>query len=268
MKNYYFCITFFICCSAAASDLASVGINLQAFSPEVGDISARITINPSAKDIGLMGEINRDMVFVDDSNTEESILEIPKDKPFIAYDSIMKSTYQAKEPGNVFLYPFDKAEFYIKHELFYKTKKMYFPAKFKYVCGSCEIPGFNVKIVNQKSNSLEFIVSRNFATKFFSVFINFAFFVMGVTVFILAAKVWLSHQCPPIGTMGFIASLMFAIPLMRSIEPSAPPIGTAIDYIFLFPSEMLVILSLVIVQIFWIKRGGSYHADLDDTVDM
>jgi hypothetical protein len=73
-------------------------------------------------------------------------------------------------------------------------------------------------------------------------------------VLVLAIRV--AHrkdEAPEISTMGFIAGLLFAFPAIRSAQPRVPPMGVIVDYFGFFCDEVILIATLIVVMIAWLR---------------
>ncbi len=53
--------------------------------------------------------------------------------------------------------------------------------------------------------------------------------------------------------MGFIAGLLFAFPAIRGAQPRVPPMGVIVDYFGFFCDEFILIGTLIVVMIAWLR---------------
>jgi hypothetical protein len=60
-----------------------------------------------------------------------------------------------------------------------------------------------------------------------------------------------------VALLAWTASLLFALPLLRTYLPNAPPIGAAIDiYVYLWVM-VLAVIAAVLVVIAWVAQTGA-----------
>lgn len=123
------------------------------------------------------------------------------------------------------------------------------------------IPGFKIdyKTVEGNSNIFVYIdinMTRSLPVKSFAVVVILILWVLALLAFFVAIKVAKSGRIPEFGMLGWMGSLLFSFPFVRNSQPGVPPIGTLSDFLSLFWTETLVVISLTIVGICWLKR---YH---------
>lgn len=132
--------------------------------------------------------------------------------------------------GDPNLYPFDRyaSEFVINLK---DSEKTPIPIAFGIVAA---VQAWNVYIevtqLPQQNLKIEILASRGWIIKFFSSvflineFVLFTMWVLSLTILTLSATIWFRERKvePPI--IGLCASLMFALPALRNIQPGAPGI--------------------------------------------
>ena len=208
--------------------------------------------------------LNRSFTLVDEYNVDNSVMTIKADEPYQVYNAYLKSHYEVSHAGDQFLYPFDKHDLRINLFATYNKDGHTMQTPLIYDCALCSFEGYHLQIVDMHTKGhvdLKVIVARTTATIICSMLLNIAFLLMGIVVLIMALRIARDTESPDMGAIGFIGSLMFAFPILR-IEglPDSPPLGILLDLVCLFPSELLVIISLLMVITCWLLRGKAHHA--------
>jgi Domain of unknown function (DUF4436) len=95
---------------------------------------------------------------------------------------------------------------------------------------------------------------RSATTIFFSIFIVVCMWLLSMTAFILAFTLWFRHRKVEPPTIGFVASLLFALPAIRNTQPGVPGIGCTIDVSgFLWNMFLVLVASLLLMWNYIIK---------------
>jgi len=97
-------------------------------------------------------------------------------------------------------------------------------------------------------------VSRSVITKSFAVFLMFAMWLIGLIVFTMTMVVVLQPRPIEFGMFTLIAGMLFALPAVRNLQPSVPPLGGLSDFVSFFWAESLVAISLPILFFTWLIR--------------
>ncbi len=163
--------------------------------------------------------------------------------------------------GRVSDYPFDShsTDFY----LFFsnpKDEKEEIPMEV-YFYGA--ISGYNIDVDLIPKNEFESTdsyiglrvnVSRSVITKSFAIFLMFAMWLIGLIVFTMTMVVVLQPRPIEFGMFTLIAGMLFALPAVRNLQPSVPPLGGLSDFVSFFWAESLVAISLPILFFTWLIR--------------
>lgn len=245
--------------AAAKGDKPVVEINLIDFDPASGDVHARLHLRLPASMITKNEEPTHDLVFVDATTVDESILKISSKEPFSYYDDFINSRYQVNDPGTQFMYPFDEHVTYL-HDFVAEDEGhgriVRLPVT--YDCSNCDFDGFHVAVTDAGTTPddvrLKVKISRTMPIVLFSVFLGIAMWAMTIVVLLLAIRVIRQKaKAPEVATMGFIGGLLFAFPAIRGAQPRVPPMGVFSDYFAFFWCEFLLMFTLVMVMIAWVR---------------
>ena len=236
-----------------------VEVNLIDFDPAVGDVHARLHLRLPASMIGKDATPIHDLTLVDADTVDESILKISSKTPFSYYDDFISARYQVNDPGTQFMYPFDTHDTYLHFFVAEDTgggKLERVPIK--YDCSQCGFDGFEVSVLDNGTTAtdvrLKVQIRRTGPIMVFSVFIAIAMWAMTIVVVIMAYRVTrMASKAPEVTTMGFIGGLLFAFPAIRGSQPRVPPMGVFSDYYGFFWCEFILIATLVVVMIAWIR---------------
>jgi hypothetical protein len=72
--------------------------------------------------------------------------------------------------------------------------------------------------------------NRTKSTRFFSIFIVILMWLLSGMVLALSIDHTFIRPCEPVPpTIGFVVSMLFALPAVRNTQPEMPPIGVAVD---------------------------------------
>jgi hypothetical protein len=97
-------------------------------------------------------------------------------------------------------------------------------------------------------------VSRSVITKSFSIFLMAAMWLIGIIVFTMTMVVVWQPRPIEFGMFTLIAGMLFALPAVRNLQPSVPPLGGLSDFLSFFWAESLVAISLPILFFTWLTR--------------
>ncbi len=229
-------------------------LNLLDFNPTTGDIDARIYIDVPDYYVGAVESFKQVLTLVDESNVEDAVLTMPKDVPYQTYNFVLESRYETISTRSAFLYPFDTQ--FVKIKIFVSDIN-YKKLPIVLNCELCPFPfdGYVFDINdNSTSDRIDIIINlrRTAATIVFNCILNATFLIMGITISIMAFRIMKKSIAVDTGTLAFVGSLMFALPVMREIQPDAPPAGVLIDFVGFFLAEGLIIISLIIIIVCWL----------------
>lgn len=97
-------------------------------------------------------------------------------------------------------------------------------------------------------------VSRSVITKSFAIFLMVAMWLIGLIVFTMTMIVVWQPRPIEFGMFTLIAGMLFALPAVRNLQPSVPPLGGLSDFLSFFWAESLVAISLPILFFTWLTR--------------
>jgi hypothetical protein len=102
--------------------------------------------------------------------------------------------------------------------------------------------------------------TRAFTTKAFAFVLIVLVVALSTLALVVALLVFSNRRKAEVALLGWSASLLFALPLLRTYLPGAPPIGAAIDiYIYLWVIVIAVISAMLSV-IAWVRQSAVRHA--------
>jgi len=232
-----------------------VTVSLLGVDPIKGDINLRFAPNPEgtyAKDNRLAKELK----FFTGIESGKSEVTLEKNR---IPDTVTGSLSIIN--GRVSDYPFDvhSSDFY----LFFTNPKDETEEIPIVVNFYGAISGYNIdvdyvpKAEFESSDTymgLRVTVARSVITKSFSVFLMIAMWLIGLVVFTMTMVVVLQPRPIEFGMFTLIAGMLFALPAVRGLQPSVPPLGGLTDFLSFFWAESLVAVSMPILFFTWLTR--------------
>jgi hypothetical protein len=232
-----------------------VAVSLLGVDPIKSEINLRFAPSPEGtylKD----ARLTKDLKFF--TGIESGKAEVTLEKNRIP-DTVTGSLSIAS--GKVSDYPFDihKSDFY----LFFtnpKDDKEDIPMSVSFYGA---ISGYNIdveyipKAEFESTDSyigLRVTVSRSVITKSFSIFLMIAMWLIGLVVFTMTMVVVWQPRPIEFGMFTLIAGMLFALPAVRNLQPSVPPLGGLSDFLSFFWAESLVAVSMPILFFTWLTR--------------
>lgn len=105
---------------------------------------------------------------------------------------------------------------------------------------------------------------RAFSTRLFALLLLTLMSVLSVTAMWVAILAVTNRRVAEVALMGWTASLLFALPLLRNSMPNGPPIGATIDiFVFLWVLALAIVSALLVVIAYLRQRGAQLTAELD-----
>ena len=232
-----------------------VAVTLLGVDPIKSELNLRFAPIPEgtyAKD----GRITKDLKFF--TGIESGKAEVTLEKNRLP-DAVTGAISIVK--GKVSDYPFDvhSSDFY----LFFtnpKDEKEEIPMAVHFYGA---ISGYNIdadyipKAEFESTDSyigLRVTVSRSVITKSFSIFLMIAMWLIGLVVFTMTMVVAWQPRPIEFGMFTLIAGMLFALPAVRNLQPSVPPLGGLSDFLSFFWAETLVAVSMPILFLTWLTR--------------
>ncbi|QAU24882.1 DUF4436 domain-containing protein [Dyella sp. M7H15-1] len=241
-----------------AGDKPIVSINLVSYDPIIGDVAGRVTViwpqSMLSKDYGLY----HDARLLEGYSIEDSILDIKGNKPFVIFNSSLKTLNEVDGSGSQFLYPFDTHHIRMRIGLVTNLGNGWQPLPFDVDCTKCTFEGFLItfdgQVDAQGYYNVKFTIRRTFPTMVFAIILNVVMVLIAVIVLVMAVRILRQNEVPQITSLGFIGGLLFAIPAVRNLQPKIPSMGLMIDYAGFFWAEGFLVIALLIVMICWLMR--------------
>lgn len=238
-----------------APNRIDVGVSLLGVDPIKGELNLRFAVKPEGtyvKD----ERLTKDLKFFTGIESGKSEVTLEKNR---IPDSVTGSISIVK--GRVSDYPFDvhSSDFY----LFFtnpKDEKEEIPMAVNFYGA---ISGYNIdadyvpKTEFESSDiymGLRVTVSRSVITKSFSIFLMIAMWLIGLVVFTMTMVVVWQPRPIEFGMFTLIAGMLFALPAVRNLQPSVPPLGGLSDFLSFFWAETLVAISMPILFFTWLTR--------------
>ena len=101
--------------------------------------------------------------------------------------------------------------------------------------------------------------TRAFTTKAFALVLILLVMALSALALVVSLLVYTNRRKAEVALLGWSASLIFALPLLRTYLPGSPPIGAAIDiYIYLWVIVIAVISAMLSV-IAWVRQSAVRH---------
>lgn len=98
---------------------------------------------------------------------------------------------------------------------------------------------------------------RAFSTKLFAIVLIALAFIVSLLALVISLLVFSNRRKIEVALLAWSGSLLFALPILRTYLPGAPPIGAALDiYVFLWTIVMAFVAVFFIVAA-WISQKGA-----------
>ena len=120
------------------------------------------------------------------------------------------------------------------------------------------------------STNLESVTyfGRSQTTRFFSVFINILMWLLSIFLMIMTVGIWLRGGKVEPPALTFNAALLFAMPAIRQVQPSIPPIGCIADAVgFFWCMAIISVCMLAMMLNYIIKYEDQPVGSLSKTKD-
>ena len=126
------------------------------------------------------------------------------------------------------------------------------------IAGSGGVPGWDVAMslpsgLSNESALGEIDLNRAFSTQIFSLLLLLAVTVLSVIAMVLAFLVATRRLAIEGVLLPWMASLLFALPILRNSMPNAPPIGIALDVYVFFWVLLTSVVAAALIAISWIR---------------
>ncbi len=243
-------------------DYIRVNIQIINVDPVKGDIQARMNFDPQGEysDDGLV--LNQDVTMYVNSISGKNEHNFSKGKRMPPVD-ITLEMYD----GVVTDYPFDKHTAEISMLMVTKEKTDSGVTEsnitvVKEIDFKANIHGFTIEENIEPGKQTDYTefeihIARTKPVIFFSCFVMALMWCIIITSILIMLSVIVRNRKMEYSMFGFFASLLFALPALRGIQPFVPALGCLSDYIAFFWAEGIVAINLIIMISVWLKRPGA-----------
>jgi hypothetical protein len=109
---------------------------------------------------------------------------------------------------------------------------------------------------------------RAFSTKLFALVLVALALIVSLIALVISLLVFSNRRKIEIALLAWSGSLIFALPILRTYLPGAPPIGAAIDiYVFLWSIVMSFVAVFFIVAAWISQKGAELRQEYESTTD-
>ncbi len=237
------------------ANYVEVSINVVSIDPIKGDVAARIQFIPKGSfAAGDSLKPSQDIKFTVNTSTGKPERTFEKGKVMEPAEVVIPLF-----DGQVNDYPFDQHQSFLEVEMASATNpSTEIPLKVNFWSA---LPGFRTNATPNSENTNSYIginitVARSISTILFSVFIMTGMLIIGMIVFIQSQMVRGKGKMVEPAMFAYMATLIFALPSVRNIQPGIPPVGTIGDFLAFFWAEGLATVSFITIAYCWLTRYG------------
>ncbi len=237
-------------------DEIQVTISLLGFDPIRGELDTRFSLDPQGKYLDPTTDfLTEDMQFIETFATTNQETDLNKERP-IPSPLVKYVTYE----GDANNYPFDRYATYMSFYLESRepeTDGEYVPFSYQV---EPNLPGFEIEtVIDEEFTTDDYVamylyITRSRSVIFFAVMVMLIMWLLAIITALMAYRISQSKRLPEIGLLGFLGALLFAFPAIRNAQPNVPPVGTLGDFLSFFWAELIVVVSLIVVGVCWLKR--------------
>jgi hypothetical protein len=182
---------------------------------------------------------------------------------FAQGSKLSQSVIELGAVGDESQYPFDSylAEFSVSADIMARQSDGSFSVVGSVpvgIAGSGGIPGWDIAMslptgLGAETSRGELSLDRAFSTQIFALLILTAVTVLSVIAMVLAFFVATRRLAIEGVLLPWMASMLFALPILRNSMPNAPPIGIALDVYVFFWVLLTSVVAASLIAIEWIK---------------
>ncbi len=103
------------------------------------------------------------------------------------------------------------------------------------------------------SASGDLAYSRAFTTKLFAILMLAMMALLSITVLAVALLTFSGRRRLEVALMSWMGAILFALPVLRSSLPNAPPIGAGIDILIFMWVLVFAIIAMLLMAVTWIR---------------
>lgn len=140
------------------------------------------------------------------------------------------------------------------------------------IAGSGGVPGWDIVMdlptgLSSESARGDIALNRAFSTQIFALLILLAVTILSLIAIVLAFLV-ATRRLPIEGVLlPWMASLLFALPILRNSMPNAPSIGIALDVYVFFWVLLTSVVAASLIAVSWIKVRWEQGASASDQIE-
>jgi hypothetical protein len=240
-----------------AEDCVDIYGTIQSVDPLKGEVLVRLTFEPQGIFLSEDESCPREDLRVMTNSSTRGEFILKADKVVNAQD-VTLSLFD----GNVSSYPFDrhKCELQISlsrpGELDDKGFEKAVPVSMD-LSGAVNgifIAAVRDKECNDRNIALTMTLSRSSTCVAVAIFIMVMLWMMSLSVVYITISVFFKGRKIEFASFGWMATMLFAFFAFRNAAPGAPPIGSLIDFISFFWSEIIVASCLVATVFLYVNR--------------
>lgn len=125
------------------------------------------------------------------------------------------------------------------------------------------VPGFVVKAIKPDAKAkdadvgysgIDMTVTRTATVVGFSIFDMTLVWGLACVILTMIWQVLFYQRKIEFAMFGYMATILFALPTIRNLQPGVPPLGSLVDFLSLFWAQSIVILCVITLLGTWIVR--------------
>lgn len=238
-------------------------VDIEPVNVETSSSSTTLRLTFSARGEGF---VNADDRLVENTRVTITTSDGTEEVKYVAGDSLGRYEIEMGTSGDVASYPFDVHQgfFAISADTFTRGAAGVIESTGSIpvgLVGTGGVNGWNTTMELPPSMGTQVFgvltFSRVFSTKIFALLLILMAAALAILAFFAAALVITNRRNIEVALLAWTASLLFALPLLRTYLPNAPPIGAAIDiYVYLWVM-VLAVIAAVLVVLAWIFQSAA-----------
>jgi hypothetical protein len=244
-------------------DYIQVGIQVVNVDPVKGDIQARMNFKLHGSYTDDDGStLNKEVTLYINSVSGKNEHQFTKGKRMNPVDFTLEMFN-----GIVTDYPFDSHDADLEMLMVTKEKNdsgtttESTVSVIKEVDFKASVHGFTVDEVREPGDLSDYTdigmhIERTKSVLYFSIFVMILMWAIIIAVVLIMLSIIVRNRKIEYSMFGFLATLLFALPALRNLQPFVPGIGCMSDYIAFFWAEGIAAGGLILMIFIWLKRPG------------
>lgn len=249
--------------AAQEKDFIRVGIQVINVDPVKGDMQARMNFVPNGDFTEDQITLSKEVTLYVNSVSGKNEHVFPKGKRMNPIDVTLE-LYD----GLVTDYPFDKHTADLEMYMVTKEKtdsgttvEENVPVV-KEIDFKANIHGFKIEEVRNPGiatdyTEIEINIERTKPVLYFAIFIMILMWAIAIVCVFILLSVIVRNRKIEYSMFAFFATLLFALPALRGIQPFVPALGCLSDFIAFFWAEGIVAVCLFLMILTWLKRPSA-----------